>query len=224
LWIDFCIFIDIKKPNKIDIMKRSIQLLSVAAVIMLVGTAFMPAVGPELEIGAAIPEAQKKMMDVSGKEVSLSDVKEANGLLVIFSCNTCPYVKLSETRIKEVAALAKKNKVGIIVINSNEAQREAEDSFDAMKKYATTQGYSFSYVVDKNSQLANAFGATKTPHCFLFDKKGLVYRGAIDDNIKEAADAKEHYLTDAITAIATGKPVKTNSTKSIGCSIKRLEL
>lgn len=204
-------------------MKRTIQLLSAAVVIMLIATAFMPVVGPELEIGATIPKADAKMMDVNGKEVSLTDAKGENGLLVIFSCNTCPYVKLSETRIKDVAALAKKNKVGMIVINSNEAQREAEDSYDAMKKYAAAQGYDFSYVVDKNSQVANAFGATKTPHCFLFDKKGLVYRGAMDDNIKEAADAKEHYLKDAITAVATGKPVKTNSTKSIGCSIKRLE-
>ncbi len=162
-------------------------------------------------------------MDVSGKEVSLADAKGENGLLVIFSCNTCPYVKLSEARIKEIAALAKQNKIGVIVINSNEAQREAEDSFDAMKKYASVQGYNFSYVVDKNSQVADAFGATRTPHCFLFDKKALVYRGAIDDNIKEANDAKEHFLKDAIIDVATGKPVKTNSSKSVGCSIKRME-
>jgi peroxiredoxin len=204
-------------------MKKSIQLFSAATALMLVATAFMPAVGPELEIGAAIPKADAKMMDVSGKEVSLAEVKGENGLLVVFSCNTCPYVKLSETRIKEVAALAKQNKIGVIVINSNEAQREVEDSFDAMKKYASAQGYNFSYVLDKNSQVADAFGATRTPHCFLFDKKGLVYRGAIDDNIKEANDAKERYLKDAITAVATGKPVKTNSTKSVGCSIKRTE-
>jgi peroxiredoxin len=195
-------------------MKRSIQLLSATAV-MLLATAFMPAMGPELEIGSAIPKSDVKMMDVSGKEVSLADAKGENGLLVIFSCNTCPYVKLSETRIKEAAALAKQNKIGVIVINSNEAQREAEDSFDAMKKYAAAQAYNFSYVVDKNSQVADAFGATRTPHCFLFDKKALVYRGAIDDNIKEAADAKEHFLKDAITAVGTGKVV--------GCSIKRVE-
>lgn len=203
-------------------MKRSIQVLS-AATVMLLATAFAPTVGPELEIGSAIPKSDIKMMDVSGKEVSLAEVKGENGLLVIFSCNTCPYVKLSETRIKEAAALAKKSKIGVIVINSNEAQREVEDSFDAMKKYAVAQAYDFSYVMDKNSQVADAFGATRTPHCFLFDKKGLVYRGAIDDNIKEANDAKEHFLKDAITSVATGKPVKTNSSKSVGCSIKRME-
>ena len=78
-------------------------------------------------------------------------------------------------------------------------------------------------VAETPEPLANAFGATRTPHCFLFDKNGkLVYRGAIDDNIKDPNEVKEHYLKDAILAVAGGKQVKTNSTKSIGCSIKRV--
>lgn len=205
-------------------MKKTIVFSSFAAVLLWATAAFIPAVNAELEIGKALPNADLKMMDVSGKEVTLADAKSENGLLVMFSCNTCPYVKLSESRIKELGALTKQNKVGMILVNSNEAQRADEDSFEAMKNYAKTQGYTFSYVLDKNSNLANAFGATRTPHCFLFDKSGkLVYRGAIDDNIKDPNDAKEHYLKDAIVAIATGKPVKTNSTKSVGCSIKRLD-
>ena len=204
-------------------MKKGIQFLSTAVVILFVATAFKSELNPELAIGAAIPKSDLKMMDVSGKEISLADTKGENGLLVIFSCNTCPYVKLSESRIKEMATTAKQNKIGVMIVNSNEAQRDSDDSFDEMKKYAAKQGFTFSYVLDKGSQLADAFGATRTPHCFLFDKKGLVYRGAIDDNIKDSNDAKEHYLKDAIMAVGTGKPVKTNSTKSVGCSIKRLE-
>jgi peroxiredoxin len=204
-------------------MKRAIQIVSVAIVLLVISTAFKLAVSPELEIGKPIPSADVKMMDVKGTEVSLSEAKGENGLLVMFSCNTCPYVKLSEARILEVAKLAKENKIGVILVNSNEAQRADEDSFDAMKKYAKGQGYDFSYVLDKNSVVADAFGATRTPHCFLFDKKGLVYRGAIDDNIKDANDAKEHFLKDAIASVGTGKPVKTNSSKSVGCSIKRVE-
>jgi thioredoxin-related protein len=204
-------------------MKKIIQILSIAAIALVLSTAFKLTVNPELEIGKAIPNADIKMMDISGKEISLTQSKGENGLLVIFSCNTCPYVKLSEARIKEVAHLAKSNKIGVVLINSNEAQRSSEDSFDAMKKYAAEQGYDFNYVVDKNSQMADAFGATRTPHCFLFDKKGLAYRGAIDDNIKEVKDAKEHYLQDAILAVSSGKPVKVNSSKSVGCSIKRME-
>ncbi|MCW3084063.1 MAG: thiol-disulfide isomerase [Bacteroidetes bacterium] len=205
-------------------MKKTIVFASAAVLFLLAAVAFTPAVNPELEIGKPLPNADTKMMDVSGKEVSLTDVKGENGLLVMFSCNTCPYVKLSQSRVKELGEFTKQNKVGMILVNSNEAQRSDDDSFEAMKQYAKDQGYTFSYVVDKNSVLANAFGATRTPHCFLFDKTGkLVYRGAIDDNIKDPNDAKEHYLKDAITAIATGKPVKTNSTKSVGCSIKRVE-
>lgn len=205
-------------------MKKTIVFSSAAALLALVVSAFAPAVGPELEIGKPLPGADIKMMDVSGKEVSLADSKGENGLLVIFSCNTCPYVKLSESRIKELGTVTKQNKVGMIVINSNEAQRSEEDSFDAMKNYAKAQGYTFSYVLDKNSAVANAFGATRTPHCFLFDKAGkLAYRGAIDDNIKDPNDAKEHYLKDAVIAVATGKPVKTSSTKSVGCTIKRVD-
>jgi thioredoxin-related protein len=205
-------------------MKKIMLVSSAAVMIALIATGFKLTVNPELEIGTSMPNAELKMMDVNGKEVSLNDAKGENGLLVIFSCNTCPYVKLSESRIKEMGTVTKQNKVGMILINSNEAQRSEEDSFDAMKNYAKAQGYAWSYVVDKNSNMANAFGATRTPHCFLFDKTGkLVYRGAIDDNIKEPNDAKEHYLKDAVVAVATGKPVKTNSTKSVGCSIKRME-
>lgn len=204
-------------------MKTGIKVLTAGAIVFLMATAFKLVDYTELEIGKAIPSADVKMMDVSGKEVSLADAKGENGLLVIFSCNTCPYVKLSESRIKEVAKLAKANKIGVILLNSNEAQRADEDSMDEMKKYARAQGYDFYYAVDKSSIIANAFGATRTPHCFLFDKKGLAYRGAIDDNIKSATDAKEHFLNDAIVAVGTGKPVKTNSSKSVGCSIKRVE-
>ena len=204
-------------------MKTKIKILSAIVVVFISATAFKLADYTELEIGKAIPSADVKMMDISGKEVSLSDAKGENGLLVMFSCNTCPYVKLSESRIKELSKLTKANKVGFILLNSNEAQRADEDSFDEMKKYAKAQGYDFYYTVDKNSAIANAFGASRTPHCFLFDKKGLAYRGAIDDNIKSASEAKERYLNDAIVAIATGKAVKTNSSKSVGCSIKRVE-
>jgi len=204
-------------------MKTTIKVLSAIVVVFCAATAFKLADYTELEIGKAIPSADVKMMDVSGKEVSLSDAKGENGLLVMFSCNTCPYVKLSESRIKELSKITKANKVGFILLNSNEAQRADEDSLDEMKKYARAQGYDFYYTVDKNSAVANSFGASRTPHCFLFDKKGLVYRGAIDDNIKSASEAKERYLNDAVVAVGTGKAVKTNSSKSVGCSIKRVE-
>lgn len=179
--------------------------------------------GTELSLNAALPLADEKMKDVSGKEISLNSVKTAKGLLVIFSCNTCPYVKLSESRIKEISDNCLKQGVGCVIINSNEGQRTEEDSFDAMIKYAASQKLGCSYALDANSKVADAFGATRTPQCFLFNAKGLIYKGAIDDNVKDPALAKTHYLKDAIDALSKNETPKLQETKSIGCTIKRVE-
>jgi thioredoxin-related protein len=177
----------------------------------------------ELALNAAIPQADLKMKDVSGKSVSLNDIKTAKGLLVIFSCNTCPYVKLSESRIKEYSDYCLANDIGCALINSNEGQRAEEDSFDEMIKYFGVQKLQCTYAVDEKSQLANAFGATRTPQCFLFNAKGLVYKGAIDDNVKDASAVKAPYLKDALTSLVKNEIPKMQETKSIGCTIKRLE-
>lgn len=182
-----------------------------------------PTPTPEIAINSSIPMADLDMQDVGGKFTSLNMVKTTKGLLVIFSCNTCPYVKLSETRIKEITDNCKTQGIGCVIINSNEAQRADEDSFEAMQKYATEQKLTCSYVLDANSKLANAFGATRTPQCFLFNAKGLIYKGAIDDNVKDPKLATAHYLKDAITALEKGEKPKTQETKSIGCTIKRQE-
>lgn len=177
----------------------------------------------ELAINAAIPEADYKMKDVSGKVVSLNDLKTEKGILVIFSCNTCPYVKLSESRIKEYSDFCLANGIGCALINSNEAQRSEEDSFDEMVKYYANQKLKCSYTVDEKSQLANAFGAGRTPQCFLFNAKGLIYKGAIDDNVKDPAAVKVPYLKDALNAMVKNQTPKMQETKSIGCTIKRVE-
>lgn len=177
----------------------------------------------ELGINAPLPMPEEKMKDVSGKDITLKSAKTNKGLLVIFSCNTCPYVKLSESRIKDLTDYSLKQGVGCIIINSNEAQRQEEDSFNEMVKYANLQKYTCYYAVDANSKLADAFGATRTPQCFLFNNKGLIYKGAIDDNVKDPEMVKTHYLKDAIDALLKNETPTLKETKSIGCSIKRLE-
>lgn len=177
----------------------------------------------ELAINSPIPQPDYKMKDVSGKQVSLNDVKTLKGLLVIFSCNTCPYVKLSETRIKEYSDFCVANGIGCILVNSNEAQRNEDDSFDEMTKYYASQKLKCAYTVDEKSALANAFGAGRTPQCFLFNSSGLIYKGAIDDNVKDPASVKEAYLKNALNALLKGEVPKVQQTKSIGCTIKRLE-
>jgi thioredoxin-related protein len=178
----------------------------------------------EIPLSSPVPMPDYKMKDITGKQVSLNEIKKEKGLLVIFSCNTCPYVKLSETRIKEYTDLCINNKIGSVLVNSNEAQRSEDDSFEEMVKYYNEQKLRCCYTVDEKSQLANAFGAGRTPQCFLFDSKGkLIYKGAIDDNVKDPAAVKNAYLKDAITALMKNEKPRTQETKSIGCTIKRAE-
>lgn len=203
-------------------MKTRISLLCIALLSSLF-FAFNAPPPEELPLNSAIPMTDYKMKDISGKDVTLAEIKRDKGLLVIFSCNTCPYVKLSEARIKQYSDMCLDNNIGCVLVNSNEAQRADEDSFNEMVKYHKEQKLRCCYTVDEKSQLANAFGAGRTPQCFLFDSKGLVYRGAIDDNVKDAAAAKVHYLKDAINAVIKGEKPKVQESKSIGCTIKRLE-
>lgn len=203
-------------------MKKSLFTILLAALSLLFLNAVV-STGEELPLNSAIPLPAYKMKDVSGKEISLAESKSKKGLLVIFSCNTCPYVKLSESRILEYSNYCLKNNIGCILVNSNEAQRSEEDSFEEMQTYYKSKNLKCYYVVDDKSQLADAFGATRTPQCFLFDAKGLVYKGAIDDNVKDPASVKEPYLKKALEALNAGKNPEIQQTKSIGCTIKRLE-
>lgn len=177
-----------------------------------------------LSIGASLPMSEVKMKDVSGKEISLKEATTSKGLLVMFSCNTCPYVVKNQARTREIMEYAKKNGLGVIIINSNEDMRDGDDSYEAMKAYAAKQGYKWSYVVDTDSRLANAFGATRTPENFLFDAKGkLVYHGAIDDNPSDATNVTRNHLKEAINEMNAGKEVSVKETRSVGCTIKRKE-
>lgn len=177
----------------------------------------------ELPIGAELPKSDLEMKDISGKKVTLKDARKKNGLLVMFSCNTCPYVIKNQQRTKDISAYAMKNEIGVVLVNSNEAQRESDDSYDAMKQYAKEQAYTWYYVVDENHVLADAFGANRTPENFLFDKDGkLVYHGAIDDNPDQTSVTRKH-LWEAINEMVNGKAVTTNTSKSVGCTIKRLK-
>jgi len=179
-----------------------------------------------IAIGTAMPNADTKLYDVmSGNSVSINDKKGTMGTLVIFSCNTCPFVLANQSRINEIQAEAVKMKIGVVILNSNEAKRGDDDSKDAMKAYGTKNNFSAPYLVDENSVLADAFGATRTPESFLFDKDNkLVYHGAIDDSPKDATTVKVKYLSDAMTALSTGKEITTKNTVSSGCGIHRKQV
>ena len=191
-------------------------------IVIAISFAFRSSVDP-LPIGASIPDPDKKMKDVAGMEVSFKDAMNAKGLLVMFSCNTCPVVHAYQSRTIEVCNYARSKDIGVILLNSNEASRDDGDSFNDMKDYASEQHYTWPYVVDQNSVMANAFGANRTPECFLFNAEGkLVYHGAIDDNQNGPGEVTRKHLKIAMDEMLQGKDVAVKTTRSVGCTIKRL--
>ena len=165
------------------------------------------------------------MTDISGKTVTLNDVKMENGLLVNFSCNKCPWVIAWQDRYNSLSEVSNKNKIGFITINPNTKNRaKIGEGLDDMRDFSKKYGHNFLYTVDKGAELATAFGATKTPHIYLFDGKGkLVYRGAIDDNARKPKKVKNTYLMDAIQAVGNGNAVLVSETRALGCAIKFAE-
>ena len=175
----------------------------------------------ELEIGSTMPLKDLELADISGKNITLANAKGDAGTLVVFSCNTCPWVIRWEDRYVSLANTYAQKGIGMIAVNSNAAQFGGEDSLEEMVEHAKNNGYNFPYAQDPESELASAFGATKTPHIYLFngDDK-LVYRGAIDDNAKNAKKVDEPFLANAIDALLAGNPINPQTTKALGCSIK----
>lgn len=199
---------------------QKLSLLMVASAVALLS--FAPV--SNLSVGSKMPDVGSiAMKDVSGKDVTLQQLSTKSGLLVMFSCNTCPYVVKNEQRTSEILRYAASKGLGVAVLNSNEAYRSNEDSYDAMKEYASKQQYTWAYAVDKNHVIADAFGATRTPECFLFDGNGvLVYHGAIDDSPADAAAVKRQHLRIAIDEMSNGQAISTAISRSVGCGIKRL--
>jgi peroxiredoxin len=184
--------------------------------------------GKKLSIGDSAPEANLKMASTIKGKVSLLDEKGKNGLLVIFSCNTCPFVVGGrdfagwEKDYNGIYEHAKSAGINTILVNSNEAKRKDGDSMKDMQKRAKEKEYKMNYLLDKDHLLADAFGAKTTPHIYLFDKDlKLVYTGSIDNTWNPSAKEKEDYLLNAISAFSANKEIENATTAPKGCSIKR---
>lgn len=177
---------------------------------------------PSLEVGAPLPKADIVLQDFSGKEITLNKAKLSNGLLVMFSGNSCPYIERNKARTQEICKYALSNKIGVVLINSNTAGTDEKTVLTAMKTFATGEQYNWYYVVDKKTELADAFEANHMPECYLFNQQAkLVYKGAIDDNPGNADAVKMKHLSNAINDMLAGKAARVNSTTALGCNIKR---
>lgn len=206
---------------------KKVKIIGIVA--LIIGAVFAFKGGEQystLEIGAMAPELSYKMLNTNKEQVCLNELKGNKGTLVIFSCNSCPFVIAWEDRYPLLATITETNEIGFALINSNEARRKGDDSVEEMISHAKEMGYAnIPYLVDLDSKLANSFGAKTTPHVFLFDAEWkLVYEGAIDDNHKSAKDVKAKYLENAMNSLAKGEKIDPNNTKAMGCSIKRVAL
>lgn len=173
----------------------------------------------KLTIGSQAPDFNLKNID--GKYYSLESLKENKVLLVIFSCNHCPYVQAYEQRIINLQTDYKSKGLQVVAINSNDDVNYPEDSFEDMVKRGKSKGFNFLYLRDDTQEVAKAYGATHTPELFLFDnERKLVYIGKIDDNWMEPSKVVTHYLKNAIEEVLKGEPVSVPETFAIGCTIK----
>lgn len=164
------------------------------------------------------------LKNVDGKKVSLKDIKNAKGYIVVFTCNHCPYAMAYEDRIIALDKKYKKQGYPVIAINPNNPAKQKDDSFDKMQERAKEKGFTFPYLLDEGQKIYPQYGATKTPHVYVLQKtaKGNVvqYIGAIDDNYEDEAAVKQKYVENAVNALLKGKEVAVKETKAIGCSIK----
>lgn len=172
-----------------------------------------------MELGQKAPDFS--LMGVDGKTRTLKDFHDAKALVVVFSCNHCPYVQAYEGRMIAIQKDYAAKGARLLLINSNDAKRYPDDSFEEMVARAKAVGYNFPYLVDETQAVAKAYAATHTPHLFVFDgARELAYTGKIDDNWEDAGAARQHFLRDALDDILAGKKPRTPQTHAIGCTIK----
>jgi peroxiredoxin len=140
---------------------------------------------------------------------------------VVFMCNHCPYVQMYLDRLKQLQAEFGPQGFTLIGINPNDADRYPDDSFDNMKTFAATSGLNFPYLRDVTQDVAQTFGATKTPHVFLLNQAGrLGYTGSVDDNAQDAGAVQTPYLRNAIAQTLANQTITPTATEPVGCSVK----
>ena len=197
-----------------------------------------------LQIDSSIPDFNLPSTD--GKKYSLDSFKDKKALIIIFSCNHCPYVQAYENRIMAIQKDYEERGAAVAAINSNDSAQYSEDSFEEMKKRAIAEielpishlcnmkmekkemkkreekkKFNFIYLRDEDQSAAKSFDASHTPEIFLFNgERKLVYHGKIDDNWQEEQKIKTKYLRDALDELLSGKEISVPETYSIGCTIK----
>jgi peroxiredoxin len=202
-------------------MKKVFAIISALIVVTVSLTSFVLK-SNGLEIGDKAKDF--KLLSTTGATVSLSGLKDAKGAIVVFTCNHCPFSVAYEDRIIALHNKYASQGYPVIAINSNDAARVPEDSYENMQKRATEKSFPFDYIYDETQETAKAYGATRTPHVYIVTKKPkgfyVSYIGGIDDNTDEPAAVTQKYAEQALDELIAGKEVSKPTTKAIGCTIK----
>jgi hypothetical protein len=158
--------------------------------------------------------------NVGGEEVSFDEILTDAGAVIVFECNHCPYVIGSFDRIDRAAGKAFELGMGFVGINSNDQEKYVDDSFENMVKRAD-KGMPYAYLHDETQEVANAWGAERTPEFYLLNGEGVVvYRGRLDNSPRNPMEATTSDLSDAMDALSMGELPPVARTQSIGCSVK----
>jgi len=181
---------------------------------------FMVLLESEIKLKTGDQAPDFELMGIDDKKHSLQDYKDYQGLLILFICNHCPYVKAKVDAIKELYDKFH-DKVAIVGINSNDPIDYPDDSFENMKKVSSEKGLKIDYLVDETQEIAKKYGAICTPDPFLFDKdRKLIFHGRIDNAMKLEDSATEKTMISNIEKFLAGEKIEKDFDPSIGCSIK----
>jgi peroxiredoxin len=171
-----------------------------------------------IALGATAPDFD--LPGVDGESHSLADYADAEALVLVQSCNHCPYVQAWEDRMSAIQRDYEGRGVRLVAVSSNDASSYPEDSFEEMRSRAARRGFAFDYLYDEEQGVARALEAERTPEVFLFDRdRRLRYHGAIDDSRDERSVAR-HYLRDALDAVLEGRDPSVSETPAVGCTVK----
>lgn len=172
-----------------------------------------------LPLGSPMPVAAKQVTNSAGAKTTLGDLRGQTATVVVFWSNKCPWCTKVEGRLASLVGSVDKSKVSFVLVNSNDA--DAFPGETRADNAVVAERLKVAYISDEDGSIKNAFGASRAPHFFVFDKDNtLVYLGSFDDSPGDEGNVTVTYLADALANLQSGKAVAVSDTKAFGCMIK----
>ncbi len=201
--------------------QQTLRRVAIFAFAIVLGQTVAAQTAQPLDVGAALPLADRSMQNANGSATTFGQVMGDQGLAVIFWSNTCPWVAKYDERVRDLAEEYEAAGIGFVIVNANDPGAYPEENFATMQQRVSSNGYDFPYVVDEGSEAAKAFGASRTPQIFLFDtSNALVYEGTVDDSPSDPSGVEEEFFRDAMNQLIAGTEITVQKTNAFGCTIK----